>query len=70
MNMLHQNFTHEISGELPAQSGFLKATYVSWDERNSGAGGLCVARCHTRLSEENQVQTYMHARISFMHIVT
>jgi hypothetical protein len=21
--------------------------------------------CHTRLSEENQVQTYMHARIKF-----
>jgi hypothetical protein len=23
------------------------------------------ATCHTRLSEENQVQTYMHARIKF-----
>jgi hypothetical protein len=26
---------------------------------------LEVAICHTRLSEENQVQTYMHARIKF-----
>jgi hypothetical protein len=32
----------------------------------AGTGGETTATCcHTRLSEENQVQTYMHARIKF-----
>jgi hypothetical protein len=31
----------------------------------SGCGGVVVVACHTCLSEENQVRTYMHARIKF-----
>jgi hypothetical protein len=40
---------------------------LAYDRVGDDGDGMAVQliRCHTRLSEENQVQTYMHARIKF-----
>jgi hypothetical protein len=38
---------------------------VDQDYFKGGCGALMLNICHTYFSKENQVQTYMHARIKF-----